>query len=84
MSVLVCVPPKQTLKTGVQVQILYLGADRRKHGWGNEKVGQRREGNHKRVCWRVLSYYMDSWSSDLLGTPGGNVEGASGLAPAYG
>lgn len=34
---------------------------------------QRREGNHKRVCWKVVSYYTDNWSSDLLGTPVDNV-----------
>lgn len=42
---------------------------------------QRREGNHKRVCWKVVSYYADNWSSDLLGTPVDNVEGPSGLGP---
>lgn len=64
---------------GIQVQVLYLGGNYRKHAQGREKMRQRREGSHKTVCWKVVSYYTDNWSSDLLGTPADNVEGASRL-----
>lgn len=51
---------KQVSETRVQVQVIYLGSEPRKHSWWNEKLKQGREDSWCVMCYQAISYW-GSW-----------------------